>query len=561
MLPRTSRRTSGSPLSPNCDPERLSASEPGAVAGPVSLARSTAAMTVGTVISRVTGVVRLAVLAATLGVTETRLTDSYNLANMAPNILYELVLGGVITAVFVPVFVELLRKDDHQHAWQDISGVVTWSLLALSILAVIGVLAAPWIAGFYASRLEGAAQADQQRVIEFLLRLFIPQVVLYGIYFMSSALLNARGRLVLPSYTLIVNNLVLIVVLIVFQRSFGTPDIATATTPQLLLLGLGTTLSVAPGGLLLLPYVFKLGSFRPSLRIDPALWRKLLRLSTFIGGTVAANQIGYLVVQWLSNGTQGGYTAYISAFTFFLLPIGLFVVSLTTAMAPSLSHHALSNDWDLFKDDLSRGVRAILFVMMPATAGFLIVAHPLVEAFLEHGVVTGTSTALIVDVLTFFVLGLVQFSLFQVLVRGFYSMQNGRTPFLINCVVIALNIAVNVPMYRWLGIPGLAAGHALAYTVGVVLLTRSLSGVVGAFDLRKVGLSFAKIALATAGMAALAWGTLQVFDAAVGSDGTARYLAGLVAATVVGAVAYLGLSNLLKIEEFQLVRRALLKRG
>ena len=538
----------------------MSAAEPGVAAGPVSLARSTAAMTVGTVISRVTGVVRLAVLAATLGVTETRLTDSYNLANMAPNILYELVLGGVITAVFVPVFVELLRKDDRSLAWQDISGVVTWSLVALTILAVIGVLAAPWIAGFYASRLDGAAQADQQRVITFLLRLFIPQVVLYGIYFMSSALLNARGRLVLPAYTLIVNNLVLIAVLIVFQQSFGTPDISTVTTPQLLLLGLGTTLSVAPGGLLLLPSVLKLGGFRPTLRIDPALWRKLLRLSSFIGGTIAANQIGYLVVQWLSNGTQGGYTAYISAFTFFLLPIGLFVVSLTTAMAPSLSEHALGRDWDRFKDDLSRGVRAIMFVMLPATAGFLIVGHPLVEAFLEHGVVTGTSTSLIVDVLTFLVLGLVQFSLFQVLVRGFYSMQNGKTPFLINCVVIAVNIAINVPMYRWLGIPGLAAGHAIAYSLGVVLLTRSLTSAVGAFDLRRVAASFAKIGAATAGMAVLAWSTLWLVDASIGSEGTARQLAGLVAVTLVGAVSYLGLSSALNIEEFELVKRALLRR-
>lgn len=517
-------------------------------------------MTVGTVISRVTGVVRLAVLAATLGVTETRLTDSYNLANMAPNILYELVLGGVITAVFVPVFVELLRKEDRTRAWRDISGVVTWSLVALTAVAIIGVLCAPWIAGFYASRLDGAAQADQQRVITFLLRLFIPQVVLYGIYFMSSALLNARGRLVLPSYTLIVNNLVLIAVLIVFQQSFGIPDISTVSTSELLLLGLGTTLSVAPGGLLLLPAVLRQGGFRPTFRIDPALWRKLLRLSSYIGGTIAANQVGYLVVQWLSNGTQGGYTAYISAFTFFLLPIGLFVVSLTTAMAPSLSDHALSRDWDRFKDDLSRGARAILFVMLPATAGFLIVGHPLVEAFLEHGVVTGSSTALIVDVLTFFVLGLVQFSLFQVLVRGFYSMQNGRTPFLINCVVIAVNIAINIPMYRWLGIPGLAAGHAIAYSLGVVLLTRSLTATVGAFDLRRVGASFARIAAATLGMAALAWGALRLVDGAIGSDGTVRQLVGLTTVTVVGAASYLALSGLLGIEEYELVKRALLRR-
>ena len=150
-----------------------------------SLPRAGVLMTAGTIISRITGVIRLAVLAATLGVVETRFTDTYNLANTAPNILYELVLGGVIASVFVPVFVELLENNDRDEAWRSISAIFNISLLVLAALAIIGVIAAPLLANFYASRLAGEELARQHDVLVFLMRLFIPQVVLYGIYFLS----------------------------------------------------------------------------------------------------------------------------------------------------------------------------------------------------------------------------------------------------------------------------------------------------------------------------------------------------------------------------------------
>lgn len=517
-------------------------------------------MTAGTVISRVTGVLRLAVLAATLGVTETRFTDTYNLANMAPNILYELVLGGVITAVFVPVFVELLHKDDPEQAWRDLSGIVNWSLLGLTLLAIVGMIAAPWIAEFYASRLGGELAREQERVITFLLRLFIPQVVFYGIYFMGSGLLNAHKRFALPMFTPIANNIVLIVVLIVFHQAYGLVEIDSVTTSQLLLLGLGTTASVMPMGLLLLPSIRKLGGYRFTLSVDRALVRRLVGLSAYITGTVAANQLGYLVVQWLANARQGGYTAYLSAFAFFLLPIGLFVWSLTTALAPTLSRNALIADWDAFRSDLSTGLRATTFLTLPATAGFLLLGQPLVEAFLRHGVVTAGSTELIVDVLTFLVLGLVQFSLFQVLTRAFYAMQNGRTPFLVNCLVIGVNVAINIPMYGWLGIKGLAAGHAIAYTLGVLLLTKALSRRIGELDLRAIGRSFVRMAGATLGMSALVWAIERSVQAWLGSSGTIAPLVSLALATFLGGASYLALAALLRVEELDYVRNVLARR-
>ena len=517
-------------------------------------------MTLGTVISRATGVVRLAVLAATLGVAETRFTDSYNLANSAPNILYELVLGGLITAVFVPVFVELLEKEDPRHAWRDVSGIINWSLLILGLIAVIGVVAAPWIAGFYAGRLGGEVGAEQQRVITFLLRLFIPQVVLYGIYFMGSALLNAHRRFALPMFTPILNNLVLIGVLIVFNQRYGLVDVGSVTTPQLLLLGLGTTASVAPMGLALLPAVRRLGGYRFTLTVDRRIVRKLVALSMYIGGTVAANQVGFVVVQWLANARQGGFTAYVAAFTFFLLPIGLFVWSLTTALAPSLSRSAIAQEWDPFKEDLSIGLRATLFLMVPATAGFLVLGSPLVQAFLEHGVVTAASTELIVGVLTFLVLGLVQFSLFQVLVRAFYSMQNGRTPFLINCAVIGLNIAINIPMYAWLGVKGLAAGHAVAYTVGVILLLRSLSARIGDLRVRRLAASGLRIGAATFLMSTVVWAVAQGSEALLGEGGTISSVVTISTAAIAGVVTYLLLASALRVEEVAFVKSLFARR-
>ena len=518
-------------------------------------------MTAGTIISRATGVIRLAVLAATLGVAETRFTDSYNLANSVPNVLYELVLGGLITAVFVPVFVELLEKEKPDEAWRDLSGIMNWSLLILAVIAVIGVVAAPWIASFYASRLGGEVGAEQERVITFFLRLFIPQVVLYGIYFMGSALLNAHRRFALPMFTPILNNLVLIAVLIVFNQRYGLVDLASVTTSQMLLIGLGTTASVAPMGVLLLPALRRLGGYRFTLAIDPEIVRRLIRLSVYIGGTIAANQVGYVVVQWLANARQGGFTAYVAAFTFFLLPIGLFTWSLTTALAPSLSRSALAEDWPSFKADLSVGLRASLFLMLPATAGYLVLGAPLVEAFLEHGVVTAASTQLIVGVLTFLVLGLVQFSLFQVLVRAFYAMQDGRTPFLVNSAVIALNIAINLAMYAPLGVKGLAAGHGISYTVGVILLIRSLSGRIGDLDVRGLMAAAARIGLATLLMSVVVWGVARGSEVLVGDGGTISSAVTLATATIAGGVTYLVLAAALRVEEVSFVKNLVLRRG
>jgi len=520
-------------------------------------------MSLGTVLSRITGVVRLAAITAALGIVESgRLTDTYNIGNTAPNIIYELVLGGILTSVFVPVFVELLETEGRERAWEVASAIINLCIVVLAAITMIGIVSAPLIARFYAVR-AGAEGELQQDILTFLLRLFIPQVIFYGLYAVVSGLLNAHKRFGPAMYTPVLNNLIVIAVFIGFHQAYGAIEggLAGVTTTQLWIIGAGTTGGVALQALILLPWLRGLGRYSLTLSLHHPSTRKLARLSIFVIGYVVANQIGYLIVQWLANGQTGGYTAYVSAFTFFMLPHGLFAVSVITALLPGMSEHAVKERWEDFRERLSVGMRATFLLVSPAAVGYFVLAEPIIRLLLQHGVVRSESVTLVAGVLKLFVLGLVPFSLFQLMLRAFYAMQDTRTPFWVNCGAVAVNTAVNVPMFHFLQVRGLAAGHALAYVFGTTLLARCLSRRIGGLDVRRVGSSAGRIALASAGMGLVVWlvlqGAVRVVD-----GGTLLGQSAVVGVPVVaGVAAYLGLAALLGVEELDFVRTLLRSRA
>lgn len=527
-----------------------------------SLARATALMTAGTVLSRVTGLLRLAAIAAALGVVESgRLADTYNLGNTAPNIIYELVLGGVLTSVFVPVFVELLEKEGRERAWQVASAIINLSLVALVGIATIGILIAPLIANAYAVRLEGAEAARQVEVLTFLLRLFIPQIVFYGLVALTAGLLNAHKRFGAPMYTPVLNNLAVIAVFVAFHQAYGeVGDLASVTTEQLLIIGLGTTAGVVLMAIAQIPFLRGLGTYRLTLSARHPSLKKIARLSVFVIGYVATNQVGYLIVQWLANAQTGGYTAYVSAFTFFMLPHGLFAVSVITALLPGMSADAANERWDSFRSRLSTGIRTTVLLVLPAAVGYLILGEPVVRILLERGVMTARSTELVAGVLRFFVIGLVPFSIFQLFLRAFYALQDTRTPFRINVVAVAFNIVIDVPLFAAMGVEGLALGHALAYTLGVGLQARSLSRRISGIDGRRVTKSITKIAAAAGGMAVLVWLTFMAVEGALDPETFVEQTISLLVPIGVGVASYLGFAVAMKSEELAFIREAIGRR-
>ena len=541
--------------------------EPGRVTEEPSLARSTALMATGTLLSRITGLLRVTVLVATLGVGESRLADVYNVANTTPNIIYELVLGGILSSIFVPVFVEVRSTRGQRQAWHVARATMTIAMAGLGLLAGITMLAAPWIIRLYVHSGSPAERAQAIQLGGQLLAMFMPQIVFYGVGAVMTGLLNAHRRFGVPMFAPILNNLVVIAVGLTFHALVGqqVPQVGEVTTGQKLLLGLGTTAGVAAMTLVQWPFLRRIGfrfHFVWNWR-DKAI-RKMATLSAYTVGYVVTNQLGYLLVPVLAYGVQGGYTAYSTAFIFFQLPHGVVAVSVMTALLPPLSEQAVAEDWAAFRATLARGIRLTAAVLLPAALGYLALAGPIVRLLLEHGVVTEESTSLLVPVLMVFVLGLVPFSTFQLVLRAFYALQDTRTTFRVNLVSVGVNVVVDLLLFnllpvRW-KIPGLAFGHVSSYTVGsallLYLLSRRIGGLEGSRILGAVGRMLVAGLVMVAATLLVARGVAAAIDPGLGRD-----LVTVVAGVIVGAGTYLAVARLLRVEELALLLDVVRRRG
>ncbi len=527
---------------------------------PVNLGRSAVVMAVGTTLSRVTGLGRLVAMAFALGVTESRLADSYNIANTMPNVVYELILGGVLTSVFIPVLVEELRRKSDDDAWDSVSALVTTSMVAVLAVTVLAAVGAPWIIRLFTFRLSGAAQAEQQALATFFLRFFAPQIAFYGIAAIAGGLLNAHDRFAVPMFAPIANNVVVIGTFLVFAAIVsGTPNAAGVGTAvsQKLLLAVGTTGGVALMALAHWPYVRRLPGklrWRPDFR-HPAV-RKLARLSLWTLGYVVSNQLSFGIGLVLANGVQGGPTAMFTAFAFFQLPYGIAAVSIMTALVPRMSAQAVEGDEDGFRASVGSGLRLMGLLLVPATAGYLVLSRPLVTTLLEHGVVSANSSRLVAEVLNNFALGLVPFSFYLLLLRAFYARQDARTPTLVNVVLNTVYAVFSLALFPVFRVQGLALAHSLCYLIGALLAGFLLSRRIGGLDTRRTLAALGRTAAASVSAAGAMLVALGAVNAVMSPSGE-RALAQLVAGVAAGGAAFLVAAKALHIEELETMRNLL----
>jgi putative peptidoglycan lipid II flippase len=521
-------------------------------------------MAVGTTLSRLTGFLRVAAMAFALGVAESRLADAYNVANNIPNIVYELILGGILTSIFVPIFRKQIKERSSEEAWRSAQAVVTVVVVVLAIVTLAGILAAPWIVRLYTARIPGADErAAVSELATLFLRFFMPQILLYGIGAVATGMLNAHTRFAVPMFAPILNNLVVIATFLTFAFMPGPaePGPTTITLAQKMVLAIGTTAGVAAMTLALWPSLRRIG-FRWRWRLD---WRneavrELVRLSGWAVLYVVFNQLGLLIVIVLAGEVTGGVTAYQAAFIFFQLPHAIFSVSIMTALLPSLSDHWRGGDTARFRATLAGGVRASAFVVLPAAAGYIALAQPIVRLLLEHGVAGPESTQLVSKVLIYFSIGLFSFSTFMLFLRAFYAMSDTRTPALINIFAVGLNTGVNLALFPVLGVPGLALGHAIAYTFAAtasgVILRKRLGGLEGG----RLARGMVKIAVAAAATGGAAWLAAHGLGVAVGTSSFFEQALQVGLGLIAGLVTFVVASLALRIEEFDLVKRTLMAR-
>jgi putative peptidoglycan lipid II flippase len=525
-----------------------------------SFVRNTVVMSVGTGLSRVTGFLRLSAMAFALGITESRLPDAYNIANVTPNILYELALGGILTSVVVPVVVERMQIRGRDAAWDVVRRLFTLAFVVLSGIAIAGIVFAPWIVDLYTTGVPESQQAAVGDLATFFLRWFMPQIVFYGLGAVATGLLNAHRRFAPPMFAPILNNLVVIATFLVFVALRPAPGSnEVATDAQRLVLAIGTTLGVAAMTVALWPFVRGTGfRFRwLAVRGDPAI-RTMLRLATWVLVYVVANQVGYLVVMILAGERQGGYTAYAAAFILFQLPHAIFAVSIFTALLPAMSSRWTAGDLPGFRDLLSQGIRATAVVLIPAALGYLVLARDIVRLLLEHGVAdTPESGDLVAEVLVFFAIGLFAFSAFQLLLRSSYAMQDTRTPALVNVAAVALNVLVNLLFFFVLdlGVPGLALGHAVSYVFASIALLLVVRTRIGGLDGRRIVRSLGRVVVAGVATSAAAWLVARGIGEWLGTATVGTQAIQVLSAVTIGLAVFLASAAALRIEEVTMVRR------
>jgi putative peptidoglycan lipid II flippase len=510
----------------------------------VSLGRRTAVMAAGTLLSRVTGLARNMALAYALGTTA--LAGTFVLAYETPLILYELVLGGVLSGTLVPVFVRAFERDE-QEGWDAVSAVFTFALVVSTALAVLFVAVAPLFIRLYTLRNSGDLEDDQLAVATTLLRLFAPQVLFYGLVTLSTAISNARRRFAAPMFAPVLNNVVATAALLAFPVVSNTTalDRVRGDRGALLLLGLGTTAGVAANALAQLPWRDLRGNLR--LRWNPRhpALRTVAGLMGWTLGFVVANQVAVLVVRFLANANPGDIAVYYLAYVLFVLPHGVLSVSISTAIAPELSSRWAADDRAGFRDQLSTGVRTILAVTVPAAVGYLVLARPIVATLLEYGALGGRSGRLVADCLALFAIGLPGYSAFYFLNRAYQAIQDTRSLFFLYVVENGINIVLAVALYPSLGVQGLALAYAIAYLGGALCSLVHLRGRTGAVDVGAIASTAARVLVAAAAMGA----AIAVVAQLVGSERGSGAVLRVAVAVPTGVSVYLAAARVLGVSE------------
>jgi putative peptidoglycan lipid II flippase len=446
----------------------------------LALRTSAAYVAVGTGVSRVTGLLRFVALAWALG--QTTLADSYNLANTTPNMLYDVVLGGVLSATFIPVFVDRLSNKTEREAFDSISAVLTVSVVVLGVTTLAALVAAPFLidALTVLDTHSGPGQIHrvllERDVATGFLRWFVIQIAAYGLFALAAALLNTRRRFIAVAWAPIVNNIVCIAILVWFGlwagRGASLAGVEQHHT-ELVLLGLGTSLGVVLQGVALIPSLRRadLGLLRWRWNLRDEALRAVTRLGGWTFGFVLANQVALFVVTILAGSVAGPdpVSSYTYAYAFFQLPYGIVAVTVMSVVTPDLAERWSTGQQGAFLRRMTGGLRAVLALIIPSAVGILLLARPAVALLLGHGHSTPAETATTGAALAMFALGLPGFCTYLYLVRVLQSMQRTRVAFYLYLVENGLNIVLALLLVRPLGVRGLALSLSIAYSVAALL--------------------------------------------------------------------------------------------
>lgn len=515
-----------------------------------SLARASGSMAIATLVSRVSGLGSKLLLAYVIGIGV--VNDSYTVANTLPNIVYELLLGGVLTSVVVPVLVRA-QKEDTDGGLRYTQRLVTVASVVLVVATTLAILAAPLITRLYLDDSTGQANPPLATAFAYLL---LPEIVFYGLGALFAAILNARGVFGPPAWAPVLNNLVVIVTLVVYTLVPGeiSLDPVQMGNAKLLVLGIGTTLGIAMQAVVLLPALRRIGfSFRWRFGWDARL-SAFGGMAAWVAGYVVVSQVGYVVTTRVASAASTGSVAtYSYAWLLLQVPYGVLGVSLLTAIMPRMSRSAADGDIPRLVADLSLGSRVSAVMLVPVSALLTVLGTATGIALFSLGNSSVAAASRLGDTLAVSAFGLLPFAVVMLQLRVFYAMHDARTPTLINMFMVAVKVPLMLACPLIFApenvVLGLAAVNSLSFVAGAVVGEVWLRVRLGRLETGRVLATVARTAVAGFAAAAVGWVVNALVPGGVGEVVKAWIV--LVLGGIIGAAVAVAVMALLRMPELR----------
>ena len=538
----------------------------------MSIGRASALIGAGTVVSRVTGLIRTIVLVAAIGSVGSRAADAFTIANQLPNNIYAIISTGILTAVIVPQIVKASADPDGGRGF--ISKLFTLGTVILLATTALAMLVAPWLVALYADRFT----PEQLALSTAFAYWCLPQLFFYGLYALVGESLNARRVYGPYTWAPIVNNVVSIAGFGIFIALFGSDltEVGQWDSTMVAVLGGTATLGIVVQCVVLLLFWRRSGiRLRPDFRWKGVGLSHIGRLAGWTFLMVLAGQLAGLIQTRVvsdASGDASSVTVMANAWLIFMLPYSIIVLSIGTPYFTQLSEHAHAGRDDDVRADVGRSIRTLGLFIVVATAALLVAAVPASRIF-TNSADDATAAA---GVLVAYLVGLIPLAVLFVIQRTFYAYDDTRTPFFFTLGQCAI-VVLTAWLASWsldaelIGISQLAAavalGQSIASIVQVIAATWLLERRLGGLRIGSWMLSLGRFALAAIPAAGAGWLTYQLFG---GADGwtVSDKLFGALGAAVIGTVVlvvYVGFLALLRAPELStataLVKRFLPGRG
>lgn len=510
-------------------------------------------MSMATLLSRVTGFVRMWATALALGATA--ISSSYNIANNVPNMIFEFIAGGILSSLFIPTFMDVKKERGDKGAWRFASHVFNLFVLILGVVAILGTLFPEPFIWTQTFRMTSQEALKVRATAEFLFRFFAIQVVLYGGGMVIQAVLNASRKYLWTALGPVFNNLVVIATMLFV----ATQPLNNRT---LIILACGTTLGVAAMFIVMIPslkktdikYYFELGLNDPAVKkmltlAIPGLFYVITNLIT----------VSFRNASALSVSAEGP-SVLTYAWTWYQLPYGILAVALATALFTELSEYASNKDKTAFKTTLSHGLRQTALLIMPCAAILFALATPLTTLFMA-GRFTAQDIPAVADVLRTWALALTFYACMMFVLRSFYSLKDTKTPAIANLATSIIQVTgylvltTGIGAWKGFGLRGIPLSDLIFCFLQFSILSYLLRRKIGGFDFKSFVSVFVRMVVASVAGGVLSSLVASLLDPFFG--GIVGALIKIVIGGALGLTTAFGIAYLLKVKEISAARTLL----